>query len=366
MQTKQPLRIATVVTGSFTTPQPLGITYAPIDLATALTAGLTSRGHKVSYFAPEGSQLLSGLLETCELPPLKQASAAKIVMETVTDKYEHGRIEQLWTQALIAQMFRRAEEGEYDILHVHPITACMPFAIAHPNVPVIYTLHDPISVWRRMVYHQLQSKNQWFVSISDSQRKPAPNLQYAATVYNGVDPALFPFAERAGDYLLFIGRIHPNKGILQAIKVAQMTGEKLVIIGQIGAEWQIFWDKEIKPHLNEKITYAGFVDRALLYTYYQKAKAFLMPIQWEEPFGLVMTEAMSCGTPVVAFGRGSVPEVVVNGQTGFIVDTVEEMVAAVGKINEIDRATCRRHVEQNFSMEKMVNDYETAYYSILT
>lgn len=356
MNNSQKLRIASMVTGRFTTPQPLGITYAPIDIAVALTNGLAERGHAASYFAPEGSSISSGILETCNMPALQQSSAALPSIEN---------IENLWNQNLIAHMFRRAELGEYDILHIHPIPSGMPFGISHPTIPVIYTIHDPLSSWRTQAYRQLQSKNQWFVSISDEQRKPAPDLQYAATVYNGVDPAVFPFSAAKGEYLLFVGRIHPDKGLKGAIAVAQVTGDRLVIVGQIGPEWQSFWDTEIKPHLNDKITYAGFVDRSQLYKYYQKAKAFLMPIEWEEPFGLVMTEAMACGTPVVAFRRGSVPEVVIDGTTGFIVDTIEEMISAVGRIDSIDRANCHRHIEENFSIKKMIDGYETVYREIL-
>lgn len=362
---RQKLRIASMVTGTHTSPQPEGIIYAPIDLALALTRGLADRGHAVSYFAPEGSSLVAGKLETCGIPALYQSPETSAVMKTVVDVNRRGRLEQAWNQALIAHMFRRAEEGEYDILHIHPLTAGLPFGVSHPRIPVVYTLHDPIGPWRKMVYQQLLSKNQWLVAISNKQRKPAPHLPYAATIYNGVDVTMFPYSSHGGDHLLFIGRIHPDKGVCEAIKVAQITNERLIIAGQIGPEWQDFWTEKIQPHLNDRITYVGFVKRNELYKYYHQAKALLMPIQWDEPFGLVMAEAMACGTPVIAFNRGSVPEIVVDGQTGFIVETIEAMAAAVAKVTSISRQACRLHVEKNFSLEHMIDAYEHVYGEIL-
>ncbi|MBI4022107.1 MAG: glycosyltransferase family 4 protein [Candidatus Andersenbacteria bacterium] len=359
------LRIASVVTGSLTTPQPPGIIYAPIDLAVALTIGLTERGHTVTYFAPEGSSIPAGQLETGGLPPLKQSPHTLPILRTVTQAGRLERIDQAWTQALIAHMLRRAEDGEYDLVHIHPIASGMPLALSHPRVPVVYTLHDPISPWRKLLYTQFSSANQWLVSISQAQRAPAPDLPYAATIYNGVDTSLFPFSAAPGDYLLFVGRMQPNKGVIEAIQVARLSRQRLILIGTVGPEWQNFWRQQVAPSLNDQITYTGFVTRSQLYQYYQRAKALLMPIQWEEPFGLVMTEAMACGTPVIALRRGSVPEVLIDGQTGFIVDTINEMASAVEKIDAIKRTACRQHVEQHFSLAHMVAAYEKVYYQVL-
>jgi glycosyltransferase involved in cell wall biosynthesis len=359
------LRIATMVSGSFTTPQPKGIIYAPIDIAVAITQGLTERGHTVSYFAPEGSRIPAGILETCNLPPLKQTEPLHAVLQGVAEENRQGRIEKVWEQVLIAHMFARAEQGEYDVLHIHPITSGIPLAISHPRIPVVYTLHDPISPWRKMLYERFQTPNQWFVSISNTQRRPAPEVRYISTVYNGIDLELFPFSDAPGESLLFIGRIHPDKGVLQAIEVAELSGERLVIVGQIGAEWQDFWHQEVEPRLTDKITYAGFAERPQLHRYYQQAKAFLMPIQWDEPFGLVMAEAMACGTPVIALNRGSVPEVVVHGRTGFIVNTVEEMAAAVKDVGTINRQACREHVAAHFSIDQMVAGYEDVFKKVV-
>ncbi|MEK7603932.1 MAG: glycosyltransferase, partial [Patescibacteria group bacterium] len=161
----------------------------------------------------------------------------------------------------------------------------------------------------------------------------------------------------------FAGRLEEKKGVFEAIQVAQATNSKLLIAGS-PSEGK-YWDEKIAPHLNDKIRYIGLVPYNEIARYFRNAKAFLFPILWEEPFGLVMAEAMAAGTPVIAFNRGSVPEVVVDGKTGFIVKTVEEMAEAIRKIGQIDRRECRKHVEDNFSVEKMVDGYERAFLKIL-
>jgi len=145
-----------------------------------------------------------------------------------------------------------------------------------------------------------------------------------------------------------------------------MTGEKLLIIGPpVTGE---YWDKKVTPYLGDKIQYLGFMPREKLFKYYQRAKATLVPIQWEEPFGLILTESMACGTPVIAFEKGSVPEIVIDGKTGFIIkdNNLEAMAGAVKKIGEINRADCRKHVEQNFSIQKMVDGYEKVFLKIVS
>jgi glycosyltransferase involved in cell wall biosynthesis len=260
-------------------------------------------------------------------------------------------------------MFIDAARHRYDILHIHPPDRAMPLAITHPDIPVVYTLHDPIYPWRRDIFRMFQSPNQYFVSISDAQRRPAPDLNYAATIYNGIPLDAFPFSERSEDFFLFVGRLHPEKGVREAVEAARLAGVRLKIIGPpVTGE---YWEKHVKPYLGEQIEYVGFVPRKDLFRFYGRAKATLVPIQWEEPFGLVLVESMACGTPVIAFRRGSVPEVVKHGETGLIVETVEEIAAAIKTIDAIDRAACRRHVEEHFSIEKMAEGYERVFLQIL-
>jgi glycosyltransferase involved in cell wall biosynthesis len=263
-------------------------------------------------------------------------------------------------------MFEEAEKGKYDLLHIHPVDRALPLALSHPEIPVFYTLHDPIYSWKAEVFSMFTSPNQHYISISDAQRKPAPNLNYAATIYNGIDLSAFPFSESHDDYLLFVGRLQPEKGLAEAVQIARMTGEKLLIIGPpVTGE---YWDKKIAPYLGDKIQYLGFVPREKLFKYYQRAKATLVPIQWEEPFGLILTESMACGTPVIAFDRGSVSEIVIDGKTGFIIknNNLEKMADAVKKIDKINRIDCRKHIEQNFSIQRMIDRYEEVFLKIVS
>jgi len=359
------LRIATMVTGHFPTPPPEGIVYAPMDIAVEVSEGLTKKGHLVDFFGPEGTKVNVNKNISAGLKPLNQPGADKITKGPNVGAAESNKIFNLWDQYLIAKMFQAAQNGEYDLLHVHPADRALPLALANPKIPIFYTLHDPIYPWRAQIFSMFASPNQYYVSISDAQRKPAPNLNYAATIYNGVDLNTFSYSADHDDYLLFLGRIQPEKGVAEAIQVAQKTGDKLFIIGPpvTGA----YWDKKIAPFLNDKIKYLGFVPRDQIFKYYQRAKATLVPIQWEEPFGLVLTESMACGTPVVAFDRGSVPEIVIDGQNGFIIknNDIEAMAEAVKKIGSINRADCRAHVEKNFSIERMVERYEEMFLKIL-
>ncbi len=197
------------------------------------------------------------------------------------------------------------------------------------------------------------------ISISNAQRRAFPHLNYVGTVYNGVDIADFPFESTSGDYLLMMGSITPHKNQACGIAVAKTLGMKLILAGKIGDP--AYYAKEIAPFIDgTNVLHHGELGMAEKVELYKNAKALLFPVLWEEPFGLVMIEAMACGTPVVAFGRGAVLEVVVDGKTGFIVDMQEQMIDAVGKINVIDRAACRGHVENNFTNEKMVDSLEAA------
>ena len=359
------LKIATMVTGHFVTPPPKGIVYAPMDIAIEVSEGLIKKGHEVDFYGPEGTKVNVTKVVSAGLKALNQSDGNSILKKPNIGGAEADKIFNLWDQFLIAKMFAEAEKGNYDLLHIHPIDRALPLALSHPKIPVFYTLHDPIYPWRAEIFSMFSSPNQYYVSISDAQRKPAPNLNYAATIYNGVNLDTFRFSESHDNYLLFVGRLQPEKGLAEAVQIAKMTGEKLLIVGPpvTGA----YWDEKVAPYLNEKIRYVGFVPREELFKYYQRAKATLVPIQWEEPFGLILTESMACGTPVIAFDRGSVSEIVIEGKTGFIIkdNNLEEMADAVKKIDEIKRIDCRKHVEDNFSIQRMVDHYEEVFLSHL-
>lgn len=350
------LRIATMVTGHYTTPPPFGVIYAPIDIAIAVSEGLQQRGHEVTFFAPEGSNIKVTRVESGGLKPLQQNGGLPILKDKKVGGAETSKVFNLWDQYLLSLMYKEAIEGKFDIIHIHPVDRALPLAYAIRNIPTIYTLHDPIYQWRAELFRMFASPNQYYVSISDAQRKSALDLNYLTTIYNGIDLADIPFSDKRGDYLLFVGRITPEKGVAEAVEVARKTGERLLILGpEVTGS---YWEERIKPYLGDQIRHIGVVSRKELYEYYKNAKATLIPIQWEEPFGLVMTESMATGTPVIAFRRGSVPEVIEHGKTGYVVDSVDEMIDALKKINNIDRRECRRRVETNFSTELMVNRYE--------
>lgn len=354
------LRIATMITGHYTCPPPKGVIYAPMLIVKAIVEGLTKKWHKVFFFGPEGSNLKVTKIISDGLKPLLGKREHRILRDP---KIDQAKVANLWDQYLISLIYRQALKGEIDLIHIHPVDRALPFGLAFQKIPVIYTLHDPIYPWRAEIFRMFQTKNQYYISISDAQRKPAPDLNWAGTIYNGLDLKEFPFSEKPKNQLLFLGRILPTKGADLAIKAALRMGEKLIIAG--APKEGEYWEKKIKPYLGKNIKYVGNIPYEKTYKYYGEAKATLCPIQWEEPFGLTFIESMACGTPVIAFDRGSAREVIQDGKTGFVVKNVEEMIKAIKNIDKIDRDNCRKWVEKKFTVEKMVSDYEKVFYKIL-
>ncbi|MDD2474890.1 MAG: glycosyltransferase, partial [Dysgonamonadaceae bacterium] len=211
------------------------------------------------------------------------------------------------------------------------------------------------------VYKKYNSNNH-YVSISDSDR--SAELDYTATVYNGIDCKDFTFNETPKDYLLFFGRIHPEKGAYESIQIAKKANKKLIISGLIQDE--AYFEEKVKPFINnDDIIYVGNSGPTERDKLLGEAAALLHPISFDEPFGLSVAEAMICGTPVIAFKRGSMPELIVNKQTGYLVNSVEEAVDAVNDINSINRKQCNEWAVSNFSLEKMVDGYYRVYKQVL-
>jgi glycosyltransferase involved in cell wall biosynthesis len=354
------MKIATMVRGSLIVPPPPDMLYPPMSVARAVSEGLVARGHDVTFFGPVGTEMPM-TLETLNMRPLAHRlgefeSLLKASGQT------HNQVA-LWDQYMAREMFERAREGEFDLLHLHHPEASLPIARLYPDVPVVYTLHDELTPGWRELLEMYLSPNQRFISISDNQRQPAPDLPYLATIYNGIDTNFFTPGDEneRDDFLLFVGRMVPDKGVREAIKVAKQTGHRLFMVGPTYPTSQGYFDQYVRPELDEKILYLGLMEREQLLKYYQKAKALLFPVQWEEPFGMSMVEAMSCGTPVIALRRGSIPEVVAHGSSGFIANSVSEMVKAVDRLPHIDPRECRAHAERNFSHGRMVNHYISAF-----
>ena len=365
MRGDKQLKIGMTVRGYLPSPRPSDMIYAPIDLAVGIAEGLAQRGHHVDYFGPTTTQLAHANVVTRNLRPLATNAAEFQTLLSESEQLYHY-VPALWDNYLVEEMFERAQLGEYDILHFHHPEVALATAQRYRDVPVVYTLHDPVFPWYKELFELYQSPNQRYISISDNQRRDAPDLNYAATVYNGVDTDEFTFSGNHEEYLLYLGRIVPEKGVKEAVQVAEATNHRLLIIGPTYPAQQGYFDQYIKPYLNDKVLYLGYIERDKLQPYYQKAKALLSPIQWEEPFGLTAIEAMACGTPVVAIARGSMPEIVKDGKTGYLVQSVGEMIEAIGKVNKLDRRACREHVKMNFGLRRMIDNYERVYQQIVS
>jgi glycosyltransferase involved in cell wall biosynthesis len=351
------MKIAMMVRAYLTSPVPNDIAYSPTGVAIAIAEGLAAKGHSITFFGPEGTQLKDVEVVTKNVRPLATTQQQLYELTTPADLFKNY-MPSLYDQFLVREMFERASKGEFDVLVFHHPESAMGYAKLYPQVPILFVMHDQLDENRRQVLEMHHSPNQHFVSISNSQRRDAPDLQYAKTVHNGIDTDFFTCCESAEDYLMYAGRIIPEKGAKEAIQVALKTGRRLILTGQVTPATQWYFDEHIKPHLSDKILYLGMIDKAQMVKYYQKAAALLVPIRWEEPFGLTMAEAMACGTPIIAFRRGSVPEVVKDKKTGYIVENTAEMIEAIEKISKINRADCRKHVEQNFTLNHMIRGYE--------
>jgi hypothetical protein len=250
--------------------------------------------------------------------------------------------------------------GEFDVIHSHIDVPAIPFARL-VRTPVIFTMHGRLDQpWVRMLYDAYADVK--LVSVSNNQRRLLPHWNWQGTVYNGIGLNEYTFYRRGGEYLAFLGRISPEKGVEEAIEVARLAGIPLKIAAKIDPVDRKFHEERVAPLLRGPLVeYVGEVNQQEKDIFLGRALALLFPIRWPEPFGLVMAEAMATGTPVIAGRFGSVPEVIEDGRTGFICDSVEEMALAAERVAELDRAACRRLVEERFSAAAMAEGYEAIY-----
>ncbi|HEU4759180.1 MAG TPA: glycosyltransferase family 4 protein [Dehalococcoidia bacterium] len=255
---------------------------------------------------------------------------------------------------------------EYDIIHNHGGEEVMALAHLVPDVPMLSTMHCLITPDTKFIWDRYPG---YYNTISWSQRRLMPEISggtFAGVVYNGIDVASFPFQEEKEEHLLFLGRISPDKGPHLAVEVARRTGRRLLMAGKVDPADFLFFSTVVAPLIDgDRVVFLGEADAHLKRELYRKAYAVLSPIIWDEPFGLVMVEAMACGTPVISFGRGAAPELVRDGETGFIVDTLEEMEAAVKLVGQIDPWACREHVARRFDAAVMAGNYLRQYEAIL-
>lgn len=317
--------------------------YGPWERVTSLlTEGLVKKGVDVTLFATQDS-ITSGKLQ----------SVCPVGYEE--DKSINRKV---WECLHISEVFEHA--AEFDLIHNN--FDFLPLSYSNlVTTPMLTTIHGFSSPSILPVYEKY-NKHVQYISISNADRNPS--LEYIATVYHGIDVENFTFKAEGEDYLIFFGRIHKDKGAKEAIEIAHKSGKPLIMAGIIQDEE--YFKKEIKPHLdNKKVSYVGNVGAEKRNQLLGSAAALLHPINFNEPFGLSVVEAMACGTPVVAFRKGSMAELIVHGKTGFLVETVDEAVRAVENLNTIDRQHCRLHVEKHFSVDRMVENYLAVYQQML-
>lgn len=317
--------------------------YGPWELVTSLlTEELIRNGMEVTLFATANSQTKATL------------------QAVIPEGYEENRNldAKVWECLHISECFENA--GEFDIIHNQfdflPLTYS-----ALVGTPVVTTIHGFSSPKILPVYKKY-NKHTHYVSISDADR--SPGLDYIATIHHGIDLDQFTFnpAPR-GDYLLYYGRIHPDKGTKEAVEIARALDERLVIAGIIQDE--SYYNRYIKPHLKEgKIEYIGSIGPDKRNSLLGNARVLLHPINFSEPFGLSVVEAMACGTPVIAMNKGSMPELIRHGENGFLVENTDEAIAQVKNIDSLSRMACRKTVEERFSKERMAEKYMEVYRQI--
>ena len=317
--------------------------YGPWEsVVSLLTEELVRLGLDLTLFATGDSQTSGKLVAVCPRPYSEDDSVDPKVAECLH----------------ISEVFERA--ADFDLIHNHYDFLPLTYS-ALVKTPVVTTIHGFSSPAIIPVYKKYNARSH-YVAISEADK--SPELDYIATIHHGIDIAQFPFLEAEGKYLLFFGRIHPHKGVREAIDVAQRVGIKLVIAGII--QDQDYFATEVEPHIDGRtVEYLGSVGPDQRANVLGPALALLHLISFEEPFGLSMVESMACGTPVIAFPRGSIREVIRHGETGYIVEDIEHAVDAVAALQSIDRSACREDVERRFSHTRMARDYVDAYEKIL-
>jgi len=316
--------------------------YGPWEqIASNIAEGLIEKGIDVTLFATGDSQTNGRLAAICPRP------------------YEEDKTldPKVWECLHIAHLMEQADQ--FDIIHNN--YDFLPLSYSRLiSTPVLTTIHGFSSPKIIPVFKQYNDDN-YYVSISDSDR--SAELDYIATVYNGIDAAGFTFQQKPEDYLLFFGRIHPDKGTFEAIEIARAAGRKLFISGII--QDQNYFDEKVKPYLDDQIIYLGHSGPKRRDELLGNASALLHPINFAEPFGLSVVESMLCGTPVIAMEKGSMTELIKNGRTGFLVNSVTEAVEMISKLESIERKYCRYYARKRFSRENMVDSYLEVYHKII-
>ncbi len=318
--------------------------YGPWEqVVSLLTEGLVVRGVDVTLFATADSHTRAKLHAVVPKP------------------YEEDKTldPKVWECLHIAEVFEAA--GDFDLIHNHFDFLPLSFS-GLVNTPVLTTIHG-FSSPRILPVYKKYNRRTSYVSISNADR--SPELDYIATVYHGIDLSNFTFRDKHGDYMLFFGRIHHDKGAAEAIEISRRAGLKLKMAGVI--QDKVYFETKIQPHIDgDRVEYVGVAGPQLRDELLGHALVLIHPINFSEPFGLSVVEAGACGTPVIAFAKGSMPEIIQDGVNGFLVHDIAGAVRAARNLNKISRAECRRIIGERFSQDRMADDYIKVYKKILT
>ena len=312
-----------------------------------LTEQLVSLGHDVTLFASGDSVTHARLVPACK-------KALRLDPDCI-DPIAHHTL-------MVEQVFNHAEA--FDLIHFHIDYLQFPLS-RRVQVPCVTTLHGRLDLPDLVPLYKEFSEVP-LVSISDAQRGPLPWVNWVKTVHHGLPADALSLNERRGDYLAFLGRVSPEKGLGRAIEIAIRSGMKLKVAAKIDRVDRPYFERQIQPLLDHPlIEFIGEIGASEKQDFLGNAAALLFPINWPEPFGLVTIEALACGTPVIAHPFGSVPEIVPDGVVGFLVGDVDDAVEAVKRLGEIDRRECRGHFELNFTDERMASDYVKIYHQLI-
>ncbi|MEK7658768.1 MAG: glycosyltransferase family 4 protein [Patescibacteria group bacterium] len=345
---KKSLKIA-IIAPPFTTIPPKGhggterIVYEMVE-------GFKKRGHQVTLFGAGKCKTSAKFIQIFK----KTIEERKNNIDFI-ESFRPYRLETAYLSKIMEELIKKRQN--FDVIFNHSKNNYLFLPLSHfVKLPIINILHLPLFKEAEEFYSKFKNAN--VVTVSNNQRKGFPKIRYLATIYNGINTKKFQLTEKPKNYFLFLGAMGPHKNPKDAIMAAKKAGVKLILAG--GKIRGPYFPEEIFPLIDgEKIRYIGEVrNENIKINLLRNAKALLFPIKWPEPFGLVIIEAMACGTPVIAYANGAIPEVIENKKTGFIVKNVSEMVEAIKRIDEIDRRKCREKVEKNFSVKKMVDEYE--------
>jgi glycosyltransferase involved in cell wall biosynthesis len=338
------MRIAQLAPPWFTVPP---AAYGGTERVVALLAdGLVARGHDVTLFASGGSDTKARLVAPLDQPP------DPALLGNVWIDAQH---------ALCAYLY----EGDFDLIHDHSgVIGPAMGALLGGRPPVVHTLHGPWTEPARR-YYALLHERVHLVAISHAQRADNPAVRYAGTVHNGIELDIYPFMELKDDFLVYVGRANPDKGPGIAIEVARRVGLPLAMIVKKNEPFErVYWDEMVAPLLHDEVEVFERVTHEVKTDLLSRARAMIFPIQWPEPFGLVIVEAMACGTPVVTCPIGAAVELVEEGVTGFLRESIDDLTEAVGRASECSPGWCRERVARLFSSETMVNRYEQVFHQV--